>query len=184
MIDIKKLEEANELLKKLEDYTFEAQFGSKHGPKYLIREIARDVCPLGPFDLDGLIFNLNKLIYLSQKPKFKMGDPVWYINDDWEPEFLKVLRMDNEYGCYTYYGDGKKKFHEDSLYGSRDELIDDMIKHWEGFRIVNKKETYVPPKTEEYIHTHVSDGKLYGNMEWGSAGNLKCVLCGQLYDIE
>lgn len=112
--------------------------------------------------IDDLIAKLQELT--QPKPKYEIGQEVWFILDR-NIHYQKIDDISkNKYGEWTYESNCLH-LNEERLYPSRESLIDAQIEYWNSLKKCQ----------------HESNGKMYGAMEWGAAGQLKCKKCGEFY---
>lgn len=67
-------------------------------------------------------------------PKFKIGQKVWYINNEDEPHEFIVSDIDNTSEEIYFDDEFEEWWTEEQLYESKEELIDVQIKYWNSFR--------------------------------------------------
>lgn len=136
-------------------------------------------------DLDQLI---TKLKELTQKPKYEVGQEVWFIDVDNNISSLEITHINNHENRTGYQNCYKGWYvPEEKCYPSRESLIKAQIDYWESLKFEDAIE-YVQKNHDGTIKNlaskecdHESYGKLYRTMEWGDTGQYKCTKCGEFY---
>lgn len=113
-------------------------------------------------DLDQLLFEMKELN--KNNCKYKIGQKVWRLNDEDEPESFIISNIE----CYSeeknwyFLDDTDNCWIEEQLYPTRESLIESQIEYWKSLK----------DKCE-----HESDGIMYTS----NPPKLKCKKCGEFY---
>lgn len=140
MIDYEKLKKAHELANKLESPYYAEFIMSAYHNEYTINNSESPAYEIAFFITESLDNFITKLQELTMsKPKYKIGDKVWHLNDEYEPSLLFIEDID--YDSDAMYMDSNDNWwHEEQLYPSRESLIDAQIAYWTAL----KQEQIVP----------------------------------------
>lgn len=185
MIDYKKLKLAHSLILQVnEKYSLatyvSCQYDTYHRLHALNSEWFEDF-----EDLDDLIAKLKELV--ASKPRYELKQEVWFVvSGEIKKRYISQIYKNSETDDYIIQAGGYSSI-ECNFYPSREALIQAQIDYWESLKFEDAIE-YVRKNHDGTIKNlapkecqHESDGKMYGAMEWGATGQLKCKKCGEFY---
>lgn len=133
MIDYEKLKIAHELAFRT-SYVIDTSFGMDE-LWFKLRNVDEDA---NDYEVEREFDDLDKLINALEKatkPKFKVGDKVWYLNADKEIESLEVLCSQFTSNSDWLYQNGKGwSIYEKACYPTKALLIDAQLEYWEDLR--------------------------------------------------
>lgn len=176
MIDYEKLKMAHELAAKISQeikwvgIKTEISFGENGFSLLLWIFVDGEYIPFHT-SIDNL---LAKLVELSgkTKPKYKIGQEVWTLNDEYKPEECIIEEIDL---CSSelYLDDSGYWWTENQLYSSREELIEAEIEYWLGMlEIPDQIKYFANRDNEKCQHEQAAIPKVV----------YKCIKCGELYE--
>lgn len=120
-------------------------------------------------NIDNLITKLTELT--QSKPKYEIGQEVWFIDCEDEIDKLIVGSIDSsgENNNYYYSDQGGCVKDSDGLYLSREALIEAQIDYWKGMQLVQIE------TIQECQHETETGKRL------SYTGEFKCKKCGEFY---
>lgn len=178
MIDYNKLKQAHELAyqcsKQSEAFNVVVSYVGNDEPSFwLDGSLIKDK----NFDsLDELIECLEELL---PRTKYKVGDTVWRLSDEYTPVTLLIASIDTE-GYISYFDASGDAWLEQQLYPTKDALIDDMLEYWSTMKAESHDfaEPYSGTVTNEGTKCkHESDGICYTSYP----SQNRCQKCGEFY---
>ncbi|HCJ4260064.1 TPA: hypothetical protein NR299_003216, partial [Legionella pneumophila] len=161
MIDYEKLKKAHELAGKITiDSGKRADvYVSIYDGDKIVFGIMYDRTTYESIDIDHL---LNKIEELTQpKPKYEVGDEIWFINSANKISSLVIERIDYQHPDGFYYVDkhGNYKSDKSTTFSSLELLIDSQIEYWKNLR--TPEESKLCPKCG---NKRVADGMCWQPM--------------------
>ncbi len=79
-------------------------------------------------DLDELINRLQELT--KPKPKYKIYDKVWRLNDEYKPRCVLIAHIDYDNDTHVYADTNEEWWLEEQLYPSKEALIQAQLDYW------------------------------------------------------
>ncbi|HCJ1045987.1 TPA: hypothetical protein NQN30_000376 [Legionella pneumophila] len=140
--------------------------------------------------IDDLITKLKELT--CPKPKYEVGDKVYVVGITGGLHRTAIKEINH--GTYVLAGRPNIQFVEDSLYPTKEALIDAQIEYWHSLKEPVNPEDMQPKFEGEKISfrcfddemevnqcQHESDGISYRASDYGVIAHSRCKKCGEFY---
>lgn len=143
MIDYDKLKIAYELAEKTGTHYLVHTFKDPD-EVVLVKRGVRNFYGINWGIIEGIFYSSDSLIkkikeLLQPKSKYKAGQTVYYVDNEDQIYCFNIYKVDKDHDnnyCYQSREMFEDHIHflESQLYASKNELIDDQISYWKGFR--------------------------------------------------
>lgn len=192
MIDFEKLAEAYELAYET-NHCLSAEIRMIEGAYACAFHLLDNVNKTGEqyFNISALLEKLIEKKHPSSK--YKVGQTVWRLNDEYEPHSLEICDIDLASEEMYLDTEDASWWMEEQLYASKQELIEAQIEYWQNLQLKDQLTISAVGSEANIPFTncqHESDGHAYHDQRPGESmlasivngtQKYKCLKCGEFY---